>query len=303
MTAEFRPPTLDDLPALGAFFAELRDRYGAHVPTEGKLRDDLTRTGENVGANYRIELADGSVTGWASVWSPQAQTDRAFIGVRTLPRNRASYAHLLDWAEKRVLEKSGGAAVNAHVPADDGDGPLAEELSTRGYELVRHFFEMEIDLADEPPEPAWPDGFRPRTFETEDARAVYDADIEAFEDHWDPLDVTFEEWREYFLGSSDFDPELWFLVDDGEQLAAFSLCSKRDKPTGHVHVLGVRRPWRRRGLAKALLSHSFRELRRSGCEEARLNVDAENLTGAVRLYEDAGMHVLHRTARWSKDLS
>jgi len=58
VSAEFRPPTLDDLPALGAFFAELRDRYGAHVPTEGKLRDDLTRTGENVGANYRIELAE-----------------------------------------------------------------------------------------------------------------------------------------------------------------------------------------------------------------------------------------------------
>jgi mycothiol synthase len=303
VTAEFRAPTLDDLPALAAFFAELRDRYGAHVPTEGKLRDDLTRPGENVGGNYRIELEDGSVTGWASVWSPQAQTDRAFIGVRTLPRDRASYAHLLDWAEKRVLEKSDGAAVNAHVPADDGDEPLAEELGTRGYELVRHFFEMEIDLAEEPPDPAWPDGFGPRTFDTEDARAVYDADIEAFEDHWDPLDVTFEEWREYFLGSSDFDPELWFLVEDGDKLAAFSLCSKRDKPTGHVHVLGVRRPWRRRGLAKALLLNSFRELRRRGCGQARLNVDAENLTGAVRLYEDAGMHVLHRTARWSRDLS
>jgi mycothiol synthase len=303
VTAEFRAPTLDDFPALAAFFAELRDRYGAHVPGEGKLRDDLTRTGENVGENYRIQLEHATVTGWASVWSPQAQTDRAFIGVRTLPRNRASYAHLLDWAEKRVLEKSGGAAVNAHVPADDGDEPLAEELGTRGYELVRHFFEMEIDLADEPPEPAWPDGFRPRTFDTEDARAVYDADIEAFEDHWDPLDVTFEEWREYFLGSSDFDPELWFLVEEGDDLAAFSLCSKRDMPTGHVHVLGVRRPWRRRGLAKALLLHSFRELRRRGCGQARLNVDSENLTGAVRLYEDAGMHVLHRTARWSRDLS
>ena len=303
MTAEFRAPTLDDLPALSAFFAELRDRYGAHVPGEGWLRDDLTRTGENVDENYRIGLEDGSVTAFASVWSPQAQTDRAFIGVRTLPRDRASYARVLDWAERRVLEKSAWrrrqrpcAGGRPRRAAGRGAGP-------RGYELVRHFFEMEIDLADEPPEPAWPDGFGPRTFGTEDARAVYDADIEAFEDHWDPLDVTFEEWREYFLGSSDFDPELWFLVEDGDELAAFSLCSNRDKPTGHVHVLGVRRPWRRRGLAKALLLHSFRELRRRGCEQARLNVDAENLTGAVRLYEDAGMHVLHRTARWSRDLS
>jgi mycothiol synthase len=151
--------------------------------------------------------------------------------------------------------------------------------------------------------PSWPEGFAPRTFEREDARAVFEADIEAFEDHWDPLDVTFEEWQAYFLGSSDFKPELWFLVEDGEELAGFSLCSKRDgEHAGHVHVLGVRRPWRRRGLGKALLLHSFRELRAHGCEQARLNVDAENLTGALRLYEDAGMHVVHRTARWAKDL-
>ena len=264
MTAEFRAPTLDDLPALGAFFAELRDRYGAHVPGEGWLRDDLSRTGENVDENYRIGLEDGSVTAFASVWSPQAQTDRAFIGVRTLPRDRASYARVLDWAERRVLEKARGAAVNAHVPADDHDEPLAEELRARGYELVRHFFEMEIDLADEP---------RSRPGRTASARGPSARKMRA--PSTTPtsrrsrttgirLDVTFEEWREYFLGSSDFDPELWFLVEDGDELAAFSLCSNRDKPTGHVHVLGVRRPWRRRGLAKALLLHSFRELRRRG---------------------------------------
>jgi mycothiol synthase len=304
VSVEFRAPTLDDLPAISAFFAALRERYGAHVPSEGKVRDDLTRPSENVEENYRIVVDEGGVTGWATVWSPEAQTTRAFVGVRTLPRDRAADARLLDWAEKRAAERTDGGPVNVHVPVDDGDEPLVEELRARGYELVRHFFEMAIGLADEPPEASWPDGFAPRTFEPDDARAVYEADLEAFEDHWDPLDVTFEEWREYFLGSAHFDPKLWFLVDDGPELAGFSLCSRRDgEASGHVHVLGVRRPWRRRGLAKALLLHSFRELRSRGCEEARLNVDAENLTGAVRLYEDAGMHVAHRVGRWSKDLA
>ena len=303
MSAEFRAPTLDDLPALSAFFAELRDRHGAHVPTDGKLRDELTRPGENIGENYRIELDDGKVTGWAAVWSPEAQVTRAFLGIKALPRERARYARLLDWSEKRLLDRSDGASVNVHIPLDEGDEALVEELRERGYELVRHFFEMEIDLADEPPPPSWPEPFTPRTFEPDDAQAVYEADLEAFEDHWDPLDVTFDEWQAYFLGSAHFDPGLWFLVDDGDELAAFSLCSRRDgEHAGHVHVLGVRRPWRRRGLAKALLLHSFRELRNRGCQQARLNVDSENLTGAVRLYEDAGMHVLHRTARWAKEV-
>jgi ribosomal protein S18 acetylase RimI-like enzyme len=179
-----------------------------------------------------------------------------------------------------------------------------QEFQSRDYELARHFFEMEIDLADEPAAPDWPNGLGVRTFRPEDARAVYDADLEAFEDHWDPLDVTFEEWRAYFLDASDFDPELWFVVYDGEELAGFSLCSKRAGETeGHLHVLGVRRPWRKRGLGTALLLQSFRELRRRGCETTRLNVDADNLTGALRLYERAGMYVALRSDRYWKQIA
>ena len=67
-------------------------------------------------------------------------------------------------------------------------------------------------------------------------------------------------------------------------------------------MLGVRRPWRRRGLGTALLRHSFRELRARGCERARLMVDGENLTGAVQLYERAGMRILWRADVWRKEL-
>ena len=94
-----------------------------------------------------------------------------------------------------------------------------------------------------------------------------------------------------------------FAEEDGE-LAGFAMCSRRGGTrTGHVHVLGVRRPWRRRGLGTALLLHSFRGLRARGCARARLMVDGESLTGAVRLYEQAGMHVARRSERWSKELA
>jgi len=302
VNAELRPPTLDDLPALVEFYEELRQRYGARALTEGQLRDDFRRT-EDVKRNYRIAVEDGRVTGYVSVWSPEPQPDRAYLMIRALPRERAAYARLLDWAEARSRENADAESPHVQASADHDDEPLLEELRARGYEFARHFFEMEIDLAGEPAEPVWPDGFTVRTFRPGDERAVYAADLEAFEDHWDPVDVTFEEWRDYFLGSSDFDPELWFLVDDGDELAGFSLCFKHSGETaGHLPVLAVRRPWRKRGFGTALLLHSFRELRRHGCEKVRLNVDAENLTGAVKLYERAGMYVSQRSERYSKEL-
>jgi ribosomal protein S18 acetylase RimI-like enzyme len=70
-----------------------------------------------------------------------------------------------------------------------------------------------------------------------------------------------------------------------------------------VNVLGVRRPWRRRGLALALLLHSFHELEARGMDRVALGVDAESLTGAVRLYEKAGMRVVRQSDTWEKPLS
>ena len=69
---------------------------------------------------------------------------------------------------------------------------------------------------------------------------------------------------------------------------------------GWVQGLAVRRPWRRRGLGLALLLHSFRELRARGREHVGLGVDGENTTGAVRLYERAGMHVARRSDTYNK---
>jgi mycothiol synthase len=298
----FRAPTLDDMPALVEFFDGLRSEYDAQVFTESDLRADLARSGDNVADNYRILLDGERVRGWAVVWSPMSLEDRVFLGLRALPRERETYRRLADWVEGRVRERGAGRVVRARAQSESDDEPLREELHERGFTLARHFFEMEIDLADEPPPPSWPDGFAPRTFTPDDAHAVYEADLEAFEDHWEPLHVSFDEWYDYFTERQSFDPELWFLVEDGDELAGFSLCARRTEDEGRVHVLGVRRPWRRLGLGSALLLHSLRELRARGCKTGGLSVDGENTTGAVALYEQAGMHVARRTEHYLKDI-
>ena len=163
---------------------------------------------------------------------------------------------------------------------------------------------MEIDLAEPGEEPVWPDGLASRPFERGEERAVYDAYVEAFADHWGFVPETFGDWRTWNLGASD-DTSLWRLVEDDGEIAA--LCVSRpsrgeDEALGWVSILAVRRPWRRRGLARALLLESFGLFRSIGRRRVGLGVDAENTTGALALYEGVGMRVTSRSDTWERML-
>jgi ribosomal protein S18 acetylase RimI-like enzyme len=142
-----------------------------------------------------------------------------------------------------------------------------------------------------------------RTASPADARPVYEAHQESFKDHWETTRMPFEEW-EHWLMREGFDPSLWFIVEDGAEVAAISLCREHEgeKGLGWVSVLGVRKPWRRRGLGRALLLQSFHEFQRRGFHAAALGVDAESLTGANRLYENAGMEVARRSDVYEREL-
>ena len=94
--------------------------------------------------------------------------------------------------------------------------------------------------------------------------------------------------------SDNYDPSLWLLARDGDEIAGISLCDL-DPDEGWIGVLGVRRPWRRRGLATALLYQSFRDIRERGKPRAVLGVDAANPTGATQLYESVGMRILNES--------
>jgi GNAT superfamily N-acetyltransferase len=99
----------------------------------------------------------------------------------------------------------------------------------------------------------------------------------------------------------DFDPSLWFVAFDGEEIAGFSLCSY-EQGEAWVGELGVRRPWREKGLGLAFLHHSFGEFYRRGVRSVVLNVDSQSLTGATRLYTRAGMHPVEQTDIYELEL-
>ena len=222
--------------------------------------------------------------------------DRGNFGgaVRPSAQGRGFGGQLIDLAETRLSEEG---AARIHAWAFAADEPASELFRSRGYHEVRRFWEMAIELAEEPAEPGVPI----ETFREEEAEAFHAAIEEAFEDHWEPHPESFEEWWARQEARSNYDPSLWFVIHDGQEIAAVARNEMRTSG-GYVGVLGVRRPWRGRGYGRALLRHSFREFRRRGAKQATLGVDASNETGATHLYESVGMHVAQEEIVWEKVL-
>jgi mycothiol synthase len=227
----------------------------------------------------------------------QVHGDRGNAGgaVRPAAQGRGLGTQLLELVEGRLREQG---AARIHSWAIAADTRAAELFEGRGYLEVRRFWEMAIELENEPPEPATP----VEPFRDEDAPAFHAALEEAFADHWEPHPEAFEDWWGRQRARTNYDPSLWFVIRDGDEIAAVARDELRTG-AGYVGALGVRRPWRGRGYGRDLLLHSFREFRRRGMRRATLGVDAANPTGATHLYESVGMHVEQEEIVWEKALA
>ncbi|MGZ4355064.1 MAG: GNAT family N-acetyltransferase [Gaiellaceae bacterium] len=280
-----------DADAIAALLAECASTYGYLAPDADEIRSWFGQPdlGEE---DFRVFEQEGGLTAYADLRLPEGR-EAAWLDARVPPGGPLEAVLL--WAEARAREK-GARRLRAAVPASGEAGPLRE----RGYAAIRHFFEMGLRLDDEPPAPAWPDGIHVRTARPGDEERVHAANQEAFADHWEWEPRSFENW----LASWDargWDLSLWFLAVAGDEIAGVCLCALRGE-AGWVGDLSVRRPWRRLGLGAALLRQAFGEFRSRGVDRVGLDVDGENLTGAVRLYERVGMHVAHRQDLWQLDL-
>lgn len=194
---------------------------------------------------------------------------------------------LATWLEEHAARGGARRIHNSVLEADRGARALLESL---GYDAVRVFREMRIELDAPPPAPEWPDGLRLVAFDPErDARAVHAAHQEAFADHWNHTPRDFASWSKVHLGSERFDPTLWCVVRAGDEIAAGTIGTGDTYGGGFVHALFTRRPWRRQGVGAALLADAFGRFWERAEHAVGLGVDAASATGAFRLYERAGM--------------
>jgi mycothiol synthase len=240
-------------------------------------------SGVDLDRNTWLYEEDGKLVAFG--WLDKESDELAFAVGIVAPgfKGRGLGGELVECAERRAKEEGAARIHQVTFAVDDGATAV---MKRHGYREVRRFWEMAIHLEDEPAVPA---DVPIDPFDEADARAFHAALDDSFRDHWEHSPSTFDDWWERVQRSGNYDPTLWFVVRDGDDIAAAVRNDANRNGGGYVGAIGVRRPWRGRGYGRALLLRTFAEFHRRGQPRVTLGVDAANPTGATRLYESVGM--------------
>jgi mycothiol synthase len=256
---------------------------------------------------FVVETADGRIVGYEEFFNEYEHARLRTDGyVHPHFKGRGIGTTLLRIVEARAREEIALAEPDVRVLIQsmiDNRDPASHDLHrNEGYQPLRYHWRMEIVLNGPPALPNFPAGIELRPFiKGEHDVAVWQAQNEAWRDHWGSHDVTLEEWKRSRFEDPEFDPTLWQIAWDGDEVAGFSLNRYR-MGIGWIRTLGVRRRWRKRGLGQALLLQSFGEFYERGTKTIGLGVDAQNPTGATRLYQRVGMYAASEYVTYEKEL-
>jgi mycothiol synthase len=315
-----RGANLDDVKAgLVLFNRWSRSVIGRdEITVADAIRNEWVSPGFDPAEDIRLVFTpNGQMVGYIEVWTTSKPPVHPWMWGRVDPdyEGLGIGTWLLDWAEQRALQALPSLPTELRFAPRVGTYREAQKpkklFDDMGYRYIRSSYHMLIEMDGPVPEAEFPEGIIVRAYNPlTDAEAVYCAQTDSFRDHFgfveEPLEEGLKRFK-HFWEQEGFDPNLLFLAIDGPsgEIAGISLCpphSIDDPQMGWVGTLGVRRPWRKRGIGLALLRHSFNEFYRRGKRKVGLGVDAQNLTGALRLYENAGMHILQASDLYEKEL-
>lgn len=236
--------------------------------------------------------------------------------VRPSHRRRGIANAMLGWAEGHCADRvRAGQAGPAGLPQElggwgaDGVAGHAELAAGHGFRPVRYGMEMRRPTSGPIPASPLPEGLEVRPVQPDQHRRIWEADVEAFRDHWE-APVRTEADYDWWFSRPGLDTSLWQVAWDGDEVAGSVLTMIEADENARLGInrawldhISVRRPWRRRGVAASLIASTLRLLVARGVEEAVLGVDAENLSGAVRLYERMGFVRYHSGVTYRKSLA
>ena len=307
-----RPMTAADAPAVQRLLVALEaaDRTEEHYSVEDVLEElENPMTGPE---DWLLVERDGVLVAMSRLL-PRAPTGYELLvgidgGVHPDHRRRGIgqvlLGHMVERARAHVAERGSDLrpVVTAAAPSDQPGVP--ELYAAHGLHPHRWTFVMAADLATPPEDADLPAGYTVSTWEDVDHEELRAAHNIAFVGHpgWSPWSQ--EMWRQWISESRSFRPALSLLVraPDGG-IAAYVQANEYDavaEQTGrretYLVKVGTLPEHRRRGLADVLLRHSLRLHAQSGCERSGLDVDSENPSGALAVYERVGFAV---TRRWT----
>ncbi len=312
--AAWRPLTVDDVDAFVRLQEDARVADGgAEVLTAEIARRELTDPECPIGTNtLSLALPDGTLGSSIMVHERLLGTSsrRAFLWGVTHPAHREKGVGraILDWGIARADEILAAQPphlerlVEAFKEERLAGAVALHEMA--GFRPARWYFDMRRDLGQPVPGEQTVGEIRIQGYARSLGERVRQAHNEAFADHWGSEPISAGTWNRHFVGDPAFRGDLSFVAFDGDEIAGYTVnyVAQADWEAtgireGWVGQLGVRRPWRRRGLATALLVRSMRAFRDAGLDAAILGVDAENPTGALGVYEHVGFLPVRRSVR------
>jgi mycothiol synthase len=290
-TAAHLADGLDYIPTVEQFAADVEHPAGFD-PKRHILVAELAGRVVAVGRVAYVHR-DGDDT-YEMEFSVDPEVPRVVVGRTVLGRLEVLAREM---AAERPVEARGWYASWCVDSADD----VRRLLALEGFRPVRSFHEMVRDGLSDVPEVPLPDRLEMRPVDPADHRRIFDAEAEAFRDHWGAREWT-DAIFDGIFSAPDLDTSLWRVAWDGDEVAG--VCANWVYPEenerlgvsrGWLEQVSVRRPWRRRGVARALVAASLRAFADRGLTSAALGVDANNPTGAVALYEGLGFRI-HKPA-------
>jgi len=318
MTYHWRVATRDDLPAVYQLMldADDVDRRGVY-PTLADFEREYEDPWLKRDTDFLVALTpEGQIVAQGRVLAPNdlASHERhAYLEGEIHPAHRSPALgnELFDRLEVRGHERlaafpANGQPLSFRTGCRDTMQHHIALYESRGYQPIRYFYRMTRDLSLPVPAGLLPEGIEVRPFMPELKLATLDVFNESFSDHWGFEPISAEEWELFFLNRSTFRPALSRIAFAGEHVVGFSM--NRLEPDreaggelmGWVGQVGVRRDWRKRGLATALLCQSFRAFQAEGLRTAGLGVDTTNPTGALAIYERLDFKPLKRFINFEK---
>jgi GNAT superfamily N-acetyltransferase len=294
---------------------------------EGLIERYAQTSPAELATNMLMAEAGGQLVGYGRTYAEKEvrsptwrYNHRAYV--RPGWQRRGLGTALMDWLEARAVavareqaqsRPAAERANEAHWHQVYCFGPevgKAALLAGRGYAQVRHFYRMVRPDLKHIPDCPLPAGLEVRAVRAEHLRAIWEANVEAFSDHWGEPEHPESDYQGW-LRNGEFQPEIWKVAWDTatDQVAGMVLGfidyeqNKQQRlRRGWTENICVRRPWRRRGLARALIAASLRELKARGMAEAALGVDTENVSGALQIYESLGFRAGRKDTLWRKPL-
>ena len=263
-----------------------------------------------------IAEVDGKMVAFNRVfWYSELDGDRIYMHFGfVLPewRGKGLGRRMIRWAEDRAREidaaQSDKAPALLETSAYISQPAIENLLREAGYEPVRYEYHMMTEDLEHIPEVPMPEGLEVRPALPEHYHAIWHANAEAFQDHWGATPIDEQDFAN-MMKDPLVDPSLWMVAWDGDQVAGSILnfinhdFNKRTgRKLGYTESISVRRPWRRKGLARALLARSMDMFKKMGMTQTALGVDTQNPSGALQLYESMGYKVISQSTVYRKPL-